>query len=260
MNKTTTIDSVINHGYELDFGTVFNKAFENYKKIALVSGIVFIVFTIILAALGMGIFAVFYTTINMTDFLADLKIQNFSGTAIIIYIFSIVIITALLSPVYAGILKIADCANQNQDFSISTAFEYYQNSYFKEIFIASTIVTFLSVSISSLAQLMNFNIVGILISYTITFFTFLTIPLIIFGDLSAIAAIKASFNIVKKQIIVLLGLLIVGILATCLGIFGFCIGIFFTIPFIFSLYYIIYNEIIGVNGLSEIDEIGNPEL
>lgn len=259
MNKITNIESVINQGYDIDFGIVFNKAFENYKKIALVSGLVFIVFTIILAALGMGIFAVFYTTINMTDFLADLKIQNFSGTAIIIYIFSIVIITALLSPVYAGILKIADCANQNQNFSISTAFEYYSNSYFKEIFTASVIVTFLSISISTLAQLINLNIVGILISYTISFFTFLTIPLIIFGDLSAIAAIKASFNIVKKQIIVLLGLLIVGILATCLGIFGFCIGIFFTIPFIFSLYYIIYNEIIGTNILSEIDEIGTPE-
>ena len=259
MNKTSTIESIINHGYDLDFGTVFNKAFENYKKIALVSGIVFIIFTIILAALGMGVFAAFYSTANMAGLIADLQIQNLSSVAILIYIFSIVIITALLSPVYAGILKIADCANQNQDFSISTAFEYYQNSYFKEIFIASTIVTFLSISISTLAQLINLNIVGILISYTISFFTFLTIPLIIFGDLSAIAAIKASFNIVKKQIIVLLGLLIVGILATCLGIFGFCIGIFFTIPFIFSLYYIIYNEIIGTNVLSEIDEIGTPE-
>ena len=61
----------------------------------------------------------------------------------------------------------------------------------------------------------------------------------------------------SRQIFVLLGLLIVAAILVGIGIFGFCIGIFFTIPFLYSSYYVIYNEIIGSEHKSEIDQIGS---
>jgi hypothetical protein len=79
--------------------------------------------------------------------------------------------------------------------------------------------------------------------------------LIIFGNLQAIEAIKGSMIVVSKQFFILMGLLIVSLLFTMLGIFGFCIGIFFTMPFIYSMYYSIYNEIIGDNDTEEKSEI-----
>lgn len=47
MNKTN--DSLINaihNGYYLDFGVIFEKAFENYKKIALLAGVTMILLVI----------------------------------------------------------------------------------------------------------------------------------------------------------------------------------------------------------------------
>ena len=46
MNKTAQnrIEDIKKNGYTLDFGNVFNLAFENYKKIALYGGLVFFVF------------------------------------------------------------------------------------------------------------------------------------------------------------------------------------------------------------------------
>jgi len=70
-------------------------------------------------------------------------------------------------------------------------------------------------------------------------------PLIIFGKLTAIEAINASILTVSKQPLLILALAIVGYIATMVGFIGCCIGIFFTIPFMYSLYYALYAEIIG---------------
>ena len=45
MNTTKDkIEKISTNGYELDFGTVFENAFENYKKIALYAGLMLLVF------------------------------------------------------------------------------------------------------------------------------------------------------------------------------------------------------------------------
>ena len=81
------------------------------------------------------------------------------------------------------------------------------------------------------------------------------IPLIVFGNLNATEAIKSSVIIVSKQPLVLLGLLIVAVIAGIIGIFGLCIGIFFTLPFMYSMNYVIYKTIIGIDSVNEIVEI-----
>ena len=86
---------------------------------------------------------------------------------------------------------------------------------------------------------------GLAISLIISFLTFLSIPLIVFGNLNAIDAIKGSIIIVSKQPLTLVGLLIVSTLFCMIGLIAVCIGIFFTMPFIYSMYYCIYDAIIG---------------
>jgi uncharacterized membrane protein len=88
----------------------------------------------------------------------------------------------------------------------------------------------------------------------------LTIPLIIFGKLSSIDAIKSSIIIVSKQPLILLGLIIVSLIAAIIGIFGFCIGMLFTMPFVYSMNYTIYKNIIGIDSANEIEEIDNTEI
>ena len=94
-------------------------------------------------------------------------------------------------------------------------------------------------------QWVGFQWLGIVMSLSISVLTFLTLPLIIFGDLKAMEAIEGSILIVSKQFLILFALIIVATIFICLGLFGFCIGIFFTIPFIYAMYYTIYREIFG---------------
>jgi len=259
MTAKTRIEDIKNHGYDIDFSDVFNKSLENYKKIALNAGIVFILASIILGSIIIGTIAVIWGAASITQNLADLKIYNFSGVTILAYVFVIAMISGMISPLSAGILKMAHHASNNLEFSVGTAFDYYKGSYFKELFIATMLLSFLSVGVDSLLGILEIRFIGVLFSYIISFFTFLTIPLIVFGNLKALEAIQASFIIVSKQFFVLLGLLIVAVIMTALGFIGFCIGIFFTLPFLYSTYYCIYDSIIGTGYKSELEEIGTSE-
>ena len=251
MNVTEKrIEEIKREGYDLDFTTVFGNAFENYKKIALMVGL----FSLLLGLAFLVLFAVGFVLIyGMKDasFFENMNAEqmqpeNFSTPFLIIYLVSVIFLTALFSPITAGFIKIARDAAKGQDVSFGTAFEYYSKPFFKEIFIAIVILTFFTTTFSFLLTLVGIQFLGGIISLIISFFTFLAIPFIIFGNLKAIEAIQASVVVVSKQILILLGLAIVGILFSFMGMIACCIGIIFTMPIIYSLYYCIYDEVIGV--------------
>lgn len=257
MNAQSRIDEIKNHGYDLDFGDVFNKSFDNFKKIALQAGIALLLFGMAIAVIFIVFGVAFFGLTSLTQQMTDFNNGNISSLTIIIYVIVTTLFAGLAAPFNAGLIKMAYNAARNLDFSMGTAFEYYSSVYFKELFFSAAIIGFFSFGISTVLKSAGFNIVGLFLTYVIAFFTFLTIPLIIFGNLKAIAAIKGSMIIVSKQLFILLGLLIVGLIVVCLGIVAFCIGIVFTIPLLFSLYYCIYDEIVGTEEKSEIDQIGS---
>jgi hypothetical protein len=253
------IAAIKTDGYQLDFGTVFEHAFENYKKIVWYAGLLLFVFAILfIIFLSTGL--VSYVGVkNMEEFNNNLK--NFSNpngmssTILLPIQIGIIVSSSLLAPFTAAFFKMADCGEKGEEFHVSTMFSYYKAPYFWNIFSATLLLSFLSFGVSFLLELSGIQIIGNLISLTISFLTFLTIPFIIFGKLNAIDAIKSSLIIVSKQPIVLLGLLVVAIIATLLGLIGFCIGIFFTYPFIYSMYYAIYSAIIGIDVENELEHL-----
>ena len=113
--------------------------------------------------------------------------------------------------------------------------------------------------LSLLLDYTGIKFVGSLIAVTLSFLTFLSIPLIVFGNLKAIESLKSSIAIVSKQPLVLLGLLIVAGIASMVGFIGCLVGIFFTIPFIYSMNYAIYSAIIGFDSNSELEEKESSE-
>jgi uncharacterized membrane protein len=141
----------------------------------------------------------------------------------------------------------ADCAEKGNEFHVSTIFEYYKFPYFKEIFLATFLITIMSSGLNVLLDYSGIKFVGTFIAIGISFLSFLTIPLIVFGNLKAIEAIKSSVLLVSKQPLLLFGLLIIGGIASMTGLILICIGVFFTIPFMYSMYYAIYDSIIGVD-------------
>lgn len=252
------IEEIRTNGYQLDFGTVFESAFENYKKIALYAGLMLLIFSILLSIFMLTAVISYVGIENLEEF--SNKLKQFSTLKvipldIILPLNTVLILfSGLLNPFMAGFLKMADCGEKGEEFHVSTMFSYYKSPYFLNIFIAVFIITLISTGFSMLLESAGFSFVGSIISLIISFITLLTIPLIIFGKLNAIDAIKSSIIIVSKQPLVLLGLIIVAGIGAALGLFGLCIGVFFTWPFMYSMNYMIYKNIIGIDSISESNE------
>lgn len=241
------IQDLKTNGYPLEFETVFNLAFENYKKIALYAGLLFLVSTIFF---GIAAFLIIGLTYGIENFQELMKPENFeqknlSDNFLLAYMSSITLFSCLISPFFAGFIKMAHCAQIDEEFHVSTVFEYYKFTYFKELFFATFIISFLSLGLSTILDTTGIPMLGMLASLTVSFLSILSIPLIIFSDFKAVEAITTSANLVLKHPLLLLGLMVIAYLAVLTGFFFFFIGLFFTLPFMYSMYYAIYRSIIG---------------
>jgi hypothetical protein len=245
------------NGYELDFGDVFSNGFEIFKKIAGIAGIAFLILSIVFVSLFMGVIAAAFGFSDFASQMTKFNIANFSTVGVVIYLLTTVLVTGFVAPFNAGILKMAFCAAKNEEFSLATAFEYYKSKHFKDLFIASVIITFFGAGINVAFEYSGIKVVGILFTYLISFLTFLSIPLIVFGDQSASESILNSIVLVIKKPLIIAGLLIVTFMLAMFGLIGFCIGIFFTLPIIYGVHFAIYDAIIGTDKSSELDEIGS---
>jgi len=244
MTTKEKIETIKNHGYDLDFGTVFNQAFNIYKKIALNAGLAFILIAILIGVVGFGsILLLLGISISMNS-LEAYKIENLSVLGLVGYLVVVTFLSALAGPFNAGLLKMGQDAARQKEVSLGTVFSYYQGSYFKEIFIATLLIGLLSNVFATGLQFVGYQWLGVLISLTLSLLTFMALPLIIFGNLKALDAIQGSIIMVSKQPLIIVGLVIVATIFVCLGLIAFCIGIFFTMPFIYALHYTIYASII----------------
>ncbi|MBW4360974.1 hypothetical protein [Flavobacterium taihuense] len=262
MNQTIErLHDIEKNGYQLDFANVFNHAFENYKKIALYAGLVIFIFAFIFTLIYFMSFGLYLKSISLDNvnnqLIENLQHQKSLDAPLVSMVFSILILSLLMAPFSAGFYKMAEHADHDKEFKFINMFNFYRNPYFINIIIATILNAIINMLISttiiSLLNLININQFGLtlLANYSVSFFvyvlTFLTIPLIIFGDLKAIPAIKHSILIVIKQPIVLIGLMVVAIIGAFVGIMGCCIGLFFTIPFLYSMNYAIYTAIVGID-------------
>jgi hypothetical protein len=237
----TKITHLLANGYELQFENVFNKAFENYKKIALYAGLAILIFGFIfmvLAAFGLisfvGVEHLNENTIKQLE--SKMLKQEYLGYQFIF----VLAINSLFSPISAGFLRMANAAQKDVEFKMR-----HQWSYFKELFVATFIITCISTGIDSALTHFKVPVVGGIISFGIGILTVLSTPLIIFGKQKAIGAIQASIRLTSSKFLTLFLLLFVAFLGSLVGLIGFCIGVLFTIPFSMSMQYAIYDSIIG---------------
>ena len=254
------IEQLKTNGYELQFENVFNKAFENYKKIAVYAGLAILVFgflMVMVAGIGIvGFIGVENINPNSMKHLEAKMLQpEYIGNQFIVAL----IFSSLFSPISAGFLKMAEAGAKDTEFKMRHFFSFYNWSFFKELVIATFVITFLSTGISSVLTYYKVPFVGNLLSFIIGIYTTLAIPLIIFGKQKALEAIQASISISSKQFFTIFLLLLVAFFGSLVGLIGFCIGVLFTIPFNISMQYAIYDAIIGIENeeavLIETEEI-----
>lgn len=256
-NKNTPLDNLVQQSNPLDFGLVIEKSFENFKKIALLAGVSILLLVFILfGVLFVAITSFMGATDNLTDTLTNFNMANLSIVSLLIYVLVMIVIAGITAPIGAGFLRMAHLAQENKPFSIGTIFDYYKTHHFKELFVAGSLISIVSMGLSAVFETIDLSIAGSILTYVIGFFTFLTVPLIIFGNQTAINAITKSIQLILKQPFVIFGLLVVGFIGIFVGLIGLCIGIFFTLPFWYSLTYTIYIHLLPIKETSEIEEIG----
>lgn len=240
------IQDLKTNGYTLNFENVFNLAFENYKKIVVYAGLLLLVTAILFGIVASIIIAFTYGIENFKELVKpeNLDPKNFTDEGLLIYIISLTSFSCIITPFFAGLIKMAHCAQIDEEFHVSTAFQYYRFTYFKELFLATFLISVFNMGVSTLLDLTGLPQLGMIASMAVSFFSILYIPLIIFNDFKATDAINSSFSLVAKQPLLLLGLMIIAYLFAFVGFFMFFIGLFFTVPFVYSMYYAIYSSII----------------
>jgi hypothetical protein len=256
MNQTLEkLKDIEKNGYQIDFGDVFNQAFENYKKIALYAGIILLIFFFLSVFFGLVSFVSFDGMAALKGELSPEKfnIEKLPQQTILIIQGIMIFFSCLFSPFQASFLKMADHGERDEAFSVSNLFYFYKLPYLIEIIASTFLISTFNLAQSTLLKFVHLELLGILITYFILFITFLSVPLIIFGKLKAVDSIKYSIIIIMKQPLVILGLLIISIIGSAVGIMGCCFGIFFTMPIIYSMTYTLYKTIIGI------DYLGNEE-
>lgn len=240
----------------LDIGTVLNESFEIYKKIVSLAGLSFILLSIIVVGISFGALGLFAGLDSFSSILTDFSFAASSSGGIVILVVVSAIGAALIAPFYAGILKISHNAANNQAFEFATIFEFYKGSHLKELIISSFIISTFSTLCSFGISVSGALFISSFFPYLVQFFTLLTIPFIIFGNLNAVDAIKSGVSVVTKNIFVVLILMIVALILAFLGLIALCVGVFFTLPIIYTTQYAIYRNAVGIDVHDEIDDIG----
>ena len=202
MNYTKNkIQQIKAQSYTLKIESVLEQTAQNYKKIALYAGLLILVFTFFFVAIATLVMVLYFGTENVLEMMKpeNLKPENFSKDFILIYSICSIFLTALLCPFSAGFIKMAHCAAIDQEFTTASIFDYYTSKHFKELFLSSLVITLFNTMLSSTLELAGLPAVGMLATMVISFFTMITLPLIIFGNLTSFDAIKNSIIIVSKQ-------------------------------------------------------------
>ena len=252
------IEQIAIDGYDLDFSRVIESAFENYKKIFGIAGLGFMIYAVLIFVILAGLLGSFYGFANFTETMTGFAKSTETATSVSI-LFGGAIFAGIFSPVNAGFLKMCKNASSNQPYSLNTLFDYYNATYFKDLFLATALVSMIGSGFDFGFKALGNEFVGSILSLVLSFLTILSVPLIIFNNFNFADAITTSIRLVMKKPFIILILLIIAVLFVVIGIFGLCIGIFFTAPFWYSMNYILYEEIIPESENSILDEIGTKQ-
>ncbi|MTH15521.1 hypothetical protein [Flavobacterium sp. LC2016-01] len=256
------IENIKNNGYSLDFSNVFDHAFENYKKIALYSALIIFLLIVICAVGAVIIVGSIYGLENVPKIMEEsMKPSKLTLEDALISTIGVSFITALFAPFSAGFFKMADAADKDKEFKVATIFHYYKAPYFAQLFVAALIISAVNNAIANSLESAGYVFIGVGISIFINYLMYFAVPLIVFGNLNALDAIKGSITLVTKNPLLIFGLFILGIIGTVVGVVACGVGLLFTLVFNTSLIYATYYGIFTMEQEEDsIDTIGQSDL
>lgn len=238
------IEQKINENKSVDFGDIFNKSFELFKKtwqqgllhmllsIAVVLGVMAIVMVPMFA---MGIFdpSVFEGFENGNP---DFKGIILLYLAMFPAIFIAATFSMLLNAAFYRIVKQIDL--EELESPVASFGMFFKSQYVIKAFVLSLLTMVIAI-VAMLACYLPLFYVMIPLTFVVVVFAFNP-------DMPAMDLIKLSFKLGTKKWLVTFGLVMVSsILAEVVGLLLCGIGIFATASFIYLPTYYIYKEVIG---------------
>ena len=254
-NINKVIEDKINNGYEIDLGNIIDNSLEVYKKIVWKAGLGYFMIFGIIILIAMTVSLSIIDGSNLEEFKEISQDPNYfykNPTVLAWFIIGGLVINIIFIPLNAGFLNLCRLAKTNQEFSTANIFDYYKSKYLKDLIIGSLLIAIITTLFTTGLDMLNLKMVSFVIQISFALFTFLFLPLVIYGNQSFGSAIKKSIRLVMKSPFTILGAIIIGILFVIVGILGLCIGILFTIPFYSCISYTLYESIIGFEEKNDI--------
>lgn len=255
----------LKEGYQLDFGQIIEKSFDNFKLTWGVGGVAVLIFIVVSMVLG-GLISIFTLGANIfTDFVAIQEIQNNPGDfytweKILITSLASSLVTGLIYPLTAGMYKIIYLANKKGVASFEGLFDFYSSTKTKDLIIAGILISFVTQLLNYTFLKLDSQFIGFFVQIFISLIFMFVVNIIIFCDRNFSNAMSESVSLFLKNPLIIFGLMIVAGIFALIGLIALCIGIVFTFFFIFIINYFIFDSIAQIEDeTNEIDLIGQEE-
>lgn len=255
----TELQHRIQNAQTLDFGDIFNKSIELFKKVwvqgLLLQLVVLVIMVPFILIFYMPIITVMIEQSQSGYVDPDAMNEVFYGRGplyILLFYLVIFLLSSLSALLYAGFYRIINRIDYNKEFQFSDFFHYFKGNLFLKGFflmILASIISFIAV----LLCVLPIFYVMVPIMFFIPFFAFNP-------EMSISNIITLAFNLGNKKWGITFGLMIVSwIILMILTIITCGLGSIVLNSFIYLPIYVLYKEVIGFEEQDEIEEIGKIE-
>ncbi|WP_242156393.1 hypothetical protein [Aestuariivivens sediminis] len=252
MNKPESLINKIEHAKDLDYRMILEQSIELFKNLWQKGFIV--VSVIVVCAIGINFL---FGLIGLSPFSYNLEtgfdLESFSQNQTRKILYAIpqnIIISALTIALVGGFYRMCKQFILGQTLK-DDYFYFFKKDYYPKLLMLGILYT----GIATIAQLLCF------VPYLYVF-----VPLSYFSIVFAMNPhftetdiVKTSFKIGNKKWFITFGTMVVTGLLAMLGILACFVGILFTMCLVYLPVFLIYGEVVGFEGTSDIDQIGAGE-
>lgn len=254
------IQQKIRNAPALDFGDIFNKSIELYKKswlyaflLQLIVLIITLPFIIVLyAPLVMSIVAQSKSG-EMDPNIFGSLFAGFTVFYLVIFFLGILAATVFQLALHAAFFRILRQIDESHEVKASDLFYFLKGKHFGSV----TLLMLATIFISLIAALLCY----VPLIYAMIPISFFTIVFAFNSDMSIGDIVKISFNLGTKKWLISFGLFIVAyLLVIVLTLLTCGIGSLFLSPFIYLPLYFVYKQVVGFDSGYEVESTNEKEV
>lgn len=252
----SNFETKFNQNNTPDIGRIIDESFSLFKKTVWISGVGVFLLSLFVLPITM---IVIFKAMDISSLEEFVKMSPTLGEDMNYLLINAAIgipLAGFTAIITAGFYKINHLANQDKEFGLNNLFDYFKGPHLMNLFTCGLLTALYSDILGLGLIYLKLPIVATLIQLFIAFLFILSIPLIIFENQNVLQAMSNSSKLAMKHPFTIILCLVFGLIIAMLGIFAICIGIFFSIGYIYTMNYTLYNSIIPIETKNAFDEIG----